>query len=131
MIRINGRGRNRTYVVDEHFHRGKVTPRRFELAITTLKGWCLNQLDYGARFHAAGAAVHDSIWGLPISDYPRWNGRGRNRTYVVSDVGDLQSLALAARHTLPYTLTGTRTRNSTDFEPGAYSNSAIRAKWAL
>lgn len=30
------------------------------------------------------------------------NGYGRNRTCDVSVVGDLQSLALAARHTYPY-----------------------------
>ena len=87
-----------------------MTPGRFELTITTLKGWCLNQLDHGARFLTAGAAVRDSIRRLFVSDYLRRSGRGRNRTYGVSHVSDLQSAALAARHTLPYTLTGTRTR---------------------
>ena len=35
----------------------------------------------------------------------KFGGGGRNRTYVVSYVGDLQSLAFAAQHTPPYFVT--------------------------
>ena len=39
---------------------------------------------------------------LPLSLIPRkTGGDGRNRTYGVSDVTDLQSAAFAARHTSP------------------------------